>query len=94
MRGRGKHCRHTKHTTCIGNACAGFYRSMKNGFVASIVLSLVPLLTKGRVVKAMRELASKDRAIDSLKLALFAGFLNSFYKAVLCMVRRCFSDCK
>lgn len=35
-------------------------------------------------------LISKDKALDSCKLALFAGLLNATYKAVLCLVRRCY----
>lgn len=35
-------------------------------------------------------LISKEKALDSCKLALFAGLLNATYKAVLCLVRRCY----
>jgi len=33
---------------------------------------------------------SKEKILDSCKLALFAGLLNATYKAVLCLVRRCY----
>lgn len=88
---RSVHCRHTKHHLCVNNVVAGFFNNFKNGFIASYVLSAIPLLLKFKLKKLMKMLFSKAKAVDSCKLALFAGLLNATYKAVLCLVRRCFS---
>jgi hypothetical protein len=40
-------------------------------------------------IKALfKMLISKEKILDSCKLALFAGLLNATYKAILCLVRR------
>ncbi len=84
------HCRHTKHELCVNNVVHGFMNSFKNGFIASFVLSTIPLLLKLKFVKILKMLISKDKVLDSCKLALFAGLLNATYKAVLCTIRRCY----
>ena len=88
MQARSVHCRHTKHMLCVNNVVAGFLKNFKNGFIASFILSAIPLILKMKIKLFFKMLFSKEKAIDSCKLALFAGFFNATYKAVLCLVRR------
>jgi hypothetical protein len=62
--------------------------NFKNGFVASVILSAIPLMLKLKVKKLLTMLLSKDKLKDSCKLAIFAGLINAVFKAVLCLIRR------
>lgn len=88
MQARSVHCRHTQHELCVNNVVAGFFNNFKNGFIGSFILSAIPLLLKMKLKMIFKMLISKEKALDSCKLALFAGLLNATYKAVLCLVRR------
>lgn len=88
MLARSVHCRHTKHEYCVNNVVAGFLNNFKNGFIGSFILSAIPLILKLRLTRLLKMLISKDKVLDSCKLAMFAGLLNATYKAVLCLVRR------
>jgi hypothetical protein len=88
MQARSVHCRHTKHHYCVNNVMAGFFSNFKSGFLGSFILSAIPLILKMKVKLLIKMLLTKEKIIDSCKLALFAGLLNATYKAVLCLIRR------
>jgi hypothetical protein len=70
----------------------GFLKNFRGGFIASFVLSAIPLLLKFKLKKLMLMIVSRSIIVDCCKLAIFAGLLNSIYKAVLCLLRRLFKD--
>lgn len=74
----------------MNNVLAGFFNNFKNGFIASFILSAIPLILRFKFKALVKMIFSKAKIIDSCKLATFAGLLNAVYKAVLCLVRRCY----
>jgi hypothetical protein len=88
---RSAHCRHTKHYSCLNNALADITDNFKNGFIGSFLMAAIPLLIKFKLKALVKLIFNKAQWMDSCKLALFSGLLNATYKAVLCLIRRCYS---
>jgi hypothetical protein len=70
----------------------GFLKNFTGGFIASFVLSAIPLLLKFKLKKLLLMVVSKTIIFDCCKLAIFSGLLNAIYKAALCLLRRLFKD--
>lgn len=70
----------------------GFIKNFRGGFIASFVLSAIPLLLKMKIKKLVMMVVNKAIILDCCKLAIFAGLLNAIFKAVLCLLRRLFKD--
>ena len=68
----------------------GFLYNFRGGFIASFVLSAIPLIIKFKLKKLLMMFIKKKILIDCCKLAAFSGLLNAIYKAVLCLLRRLF----
>jgi hypothetical protein len=68
----------------------GFLINFRGGFIASLVLTAIPLILKFKIKKLLMMFISKEIVFDCSKLAIFAGLLNAIYKAVLCLLRRLF----
>jgi hypothetical protein len=92
MKARSVHCRHSRYSTCSENVTYGFLYNFRGGFIASLVLSAIPLILKFKIKKLFMMFLSKEKLGDSCKLAMFAGLMNAVYKAVLCLVRRMYKS--
>ncbi len=90
MQDRSPHCRHTKHEKCSLNVLYGFLKNFRGGFIASLVLSAIPLILKVKIKKLIMMFVSKQIVFSCCKLALFSGLMNGIYKTVLCLLRRLF----
>merc|ERR1711957_793884 len=88
---RSVHCRHTKHYSCLNNALADITDYFKKAFISSFLMAAIPLLIKFKLKALVKMFFEKAQWMDSCKLALFAGLLNTTYKAALCLIRRFYS---
>jgi hypothetical protein len=81
-------CKH-KHG-CVENCLRGFYRGFVMAFLVKSIFALLPKIVNP--VKLFKTLLNKKSNLDSMRFALFLGFLNSVYKGTLCTMRRICKD--
>ena len=81
-------CRH-KHG-CVENCLRGWYRGFVMAFLVKTTFALLPKIVSP--AKLIKTLLNKKSNLDSMRFALFLGFLNSVYKGTLCTMRRICSD--
>jgi hypothetical protein len=81
-------CKH-KHG-CAENTLRGWYRGFVMAFLIKHFFVLLPkIVNPAKLIKA---LFNKKSNLDSMRFAVFIGFLNSVYKGTLCTMRRICKD--